>query len=112
MDYFGAHALALKQAMDILEPDCPRMVWNTATFRCMPSGDKQSALGSPGGFSLEAEMTLSCLVSDFGSGPFPVDKQQVTYPAKGGSLHKIAGVTTEPGGRIFRIRLESAVEKL
>ena len=91
---------------------CPKILWNGQQFRAMPSGARQGSDNTPGGFSLDADMSLAFLVGDFGGGPFPDTTQVVVYPAVGGDGYKISFITIMAGQRVGKMTLEAQAQGL
>jgi len=115
-DYFSAHADALESLMDSLGADCPTMFWSNQEIRAMPSGAGASSTNSPGGFSLSADATLVCLVSDFAGEVPPDSSQQIVYPGmnegRDGDIYKIVSRKISAGGKLISLVLESSAQGL
>lgn len=90
---------------------CPQIEWNGKQYRAIPSGAKLGSPNETGGYAMEADMTLTLLVSDFANGPFPESTQLLSYPAYV-KLYKIDTVKVMAGQKTFRIAVEDENQSL
>lgn len=108
---FQVHADALGDLMKMLGDFCPVIGWNNSTYRAIPSGSRTASDNSAGGYSLDASLTLTFLVEDFGTDSFPDSTEIITYPA-GVKEYKIVSVTVMAGQKTGRMALEDSNQAL
>lgn len=111
MNPYAEHAAGLAELQTEMGSDCPTFtpLWfATQPIKILPGGVRTKKDNSPGGFSLDSDLQLTCLLADFGQNP-PQSKQLFTY--LGGS-YKITSVTTAPKAVQVRINADSAAQKV
>ena len=109
-DYYAVHADGVVETMNSLGTVCPQLTWNTQTYRCLPSGRMRQGILGQGGFSLNADLSVTLLAADFGGGPYPESNQDIFYPASSQFRFRIESVTWMPGGDLIRIKATAAAK--
>lgn len=90
------------------------MWYNGGAIRILPGGATYKTENSQGGLSINADLILTVLTSDFGEG-FDFDamtNQQFNYPGENGGLYSVDSVVKSPNGFQVRILANSAAEGL
>lgn len=111
MDPYSEHAEGLKELQAEMGDDCPVFtpLWaSIGDIKILPGGVRTKKDNSPGGFSLDSDLQLTCLLADFGSTP-PQSRQQFTYL---GANYRITSVTTAPNAVQVRINADNTAQKL
>lgn len=98
MSVYRKHADSLRAVQNELGDDCPSFTFNGKTIRILPGGVRLKRENTPGGFSLDSDIQLTCLSADFAVQP--QSKQTFMYL---GRQFNIVSVTPAPGGLQLRI---------
>lgn len=101
MNLFAIHAGAVKTLQGILGDDCPKLFFNGELINIIPGSVKLKREAGPGGLSLDADISITCLAEYFKTLPEP--KQTFYYPGQKGTHYRITGVDTMPTGLQLRI---------
>ena len=97
MDTYSEHASGIAE----LQAESKAVLtWKGATYKCLPSGAIRSKQIESGGFGLDSDISLVCLVADFGSASAEalvsaLLKTQITYL---GHTYRVESVTVAAGG--------------
>ncbi len=111
MDVYADHGDGLRELQAEQGDSCPTFqpLWfETDPIRSLPGGVRTKKDNSAGGFSLDSDLQLTCLLADFGEHP-PSSRQLFTYL---GSNYRITSVTTAPNAVQVRINADSAAQKV
>lgn len=65
-DYFKIHARGIQSLQTVLADACPSFIWAGQTWKALPGGARKSLDQSLGGFSLDSDLSITCLVAQFG----------------------------------------------
>lgn len=98
MSVYQKHADSLRAVQNELGADCPSFTFAGKVIKILPGGVRLKRENTPGGFSLDSDIQLTCLSADFGVQP--QSKQTFTYL---GQQFNIVSVTIAPGGIQIRI---------
>ncbi len=107
MNPYAVHAGSLSSLQQEQGDDCPVAVFSGVTIKILPGGVRQRKDNSPGGFSLDSDLQLTCLSADFPEPPRA--KQTLVYL---GRSYRIETVTTMAGGLQLRLNANDANQKL
>ncbi len=107
MNPYQVHADSLKDVQEEQGEDCPIAVFSSVTVKILPGGVRQRKDNSPGGFSLDSDIQLTCLLADFPEAP--TSRQSFIYLNR---TYRIESVTTMAGGLQIRINANDANQKL
>jgi len=108
MSAYEEHAFGLGEIEAELGDDCPQFSYNSSPFRCLPGGAKFKRKNDTGGFTLESDLQLTCLVDQF-NGSVPDSGETLSYL---GRDYTIVSVTPAPGGYQMRINADLNVQGL
>ncbi len=104
MNPYSVHAASLAALQTEMGADCPAFSWNGADYKALPGGAKRRKDNSAGGFSLDADLTITCLVSQFGTTAAALCElminSRLTYL---GQAYRIETVTVAAGGQQLRL---------
>lgn len=98
MNLFAIHATGITDLQNELGADCPTFTFAGKVIKILPGGVRLKRENTPGGFSLDSDIQLTCLSADFGVQPQP--KQTFIYL---NLKYNIVSVTPAPGGLQLRI---------
>lgn len=98
MSVYQKHADSLRAVQNELGADCPTLTFAGKVIKILPGGVRLKRENTPGGFSLDSDIQLTCLSADFGVQPQP--KQTFIYL---NLKYNIVAVTPAPGGLQLRI---------
>ncbi len=113
MDVYKIHSDSLRSLQDENE-NCPAMFYNGDLIRILPGGASYRTQNSPGGLSINADLSLTVLVADF---PENFDFNSMTnqtfnYPNEGGQAYSVDSVVKSPNQYQVRILANSNAEGL
>lgn len=111
MNAYSEHGDGLKELQSELADSCPIFTpqwFNMGNIKILPGGLKNKKDNSPGGFSLDSDLQLTCLLADFGANP-PASRQLFEYL---GGTYRITTVTTAPNAVQVRINADNAAQKV
>lgn len=111
MSVFTKHAASLRAVQLQHGDDCPVFtpLWaDLGDIKILPGGVRQKKDNSPGGFSLDSDLQLTCLLADFGDYP-PESRKKFEYL---GRTYRITSVTPAPGNLQVRINAVDAAQSL
>ena len=114
MNPFKIHSSDLADYQAEQGDDCPVMWYNGGAIRVAPGGATYKTQNSQGGLTINADLSLIVIASDFGNG-FDFDNltnQRFEYPGQGGNCYAADSVVKLPGGFMVRILANSAAEGL
>lgn len=101
MNLFEIHASGIRAVQEQLGDECPTLFHNGQLVKILPGGVRLKRETTPGGFSLDSDLQLTCLSADFKTPP--TAKQTFKYPGQNGTQYSITSVTTMAGGYQLRI---------
>jgi len=111
MNVYDAHAGSLKDLQVEMGENCPVFtpLWGElGDIKILPGGVRTKKDNSPGGFSLDSDLQLTCLLADFDDSP-PQSRHTFRYL---GSVYRITSVTTAPNAIQVRINADNAAQKV
>jgi hypothetical protein len=111
MNIYQKHADSLRALQDEQGDSCPTFTpqWGAKQpIRILPGGLRTKKDNSAGGFSLDSDLQLTCLMADFGANP-PSSREVFTYL---GGNYRITSVTLAPNAIQVRINADNAAQKL
>ncbi len=106
MNPYQDHANGLSELQSELGNDCPALFINGQLIKILPGGVKLKRENTPGGFSLDSDIQLTCLSADFKAQP--TSKQTFRYPGQNGGRFNIVSLTSMAGGFQLRINANNA----
>ena len=89
---------------DAVPPVVPLMNWRGADYPCAAGDQKFGRTLGIGGYLVDADLILVCVVSDFPGGAGPQGKKDVIYypgPGAGGAKYRVDYSQTLPGGGVL-----------
>ena len=98
---YAKHAASVRSVMDYFGPSCPTITWAGNDIRCLPRDSANYKKLDPGGFRLEADISLVCMASDFG-GINPKPNQLFTLGTDG-TTYRVESFRVLTGGTLVRI---------
>ncbi len=111
MNPYLTHANSLGALQTEMGDDCPTFLWLSETRKALPGGAKRRKDNSAGGFSLDADLTITCLVSQFGQAAATLREamlnSRLTYL---GQAYRIESVTVAAGGQQLRLECTAGVK--
>lgn len=112
MNVYAEHADGLRELQTEQADSCPVFtpLWHAfeEPIKILPGGVRTKKDNSAGGFSLDSDLQLTCLLADFGESP-PPSNGLFTYR---GQTFKIRPFTTAPLGYQVRINADNSGQKL
>lgn len=111
MNPYDEHATSLKELQSEMGDSCPVFTpaWaSLGDIKILPGGVRTKKDNSAGGYSLDSDLQLTCLLADFGTNP-PASRQLFAYL---GSNYRITSVTTAPNAVQVRINADSIAQKV
>ena len=103
-DIYQLHADGIRQVQDYLGTACPVFTWSGADWLAMPDSVMRRKDLGPGGFALDADLTMTVLLAQFGSSQ-PALKQTLFYM---GMVYRIDAITHSPGGYQAELKCNDA----
>ena len=104
MNIAVVHAQGLAYVQTEAGADCPQFTWAAKQYLCLPNGAHKKKDLAVGGFHLDSDLALTCLVAQFNQNPTALREAmlntQLTYLS---NLYKIDRVTIAYGGKQIRI---------
>jgi hypothetical protein len=111
MNVYQTHADSLRDLQAEMGDTCPvfNPLWaQLGDIKILPGGVRTKKDNTAGGFSLDSDLQLTCLLADFGASP-PLSRQRFTYL---GETYRITSVTTGPNAVQVRINADNAAQKI
>ena len=111
MNPYAEHAEGLAELQSEMGDNCPVFtpLWaDMGDIKILPGGVRTKKDNSPGGFSLDSDLQLTCLLADFGDSP-PPENGLFMY---NGKKFKIRPLTRAPLEYQVRIEADSVAQKL
>lgn len=104
MDISQVHASSLGSVQDEAGTSCPVFTWNNGTWKCLPGGANLRKPNTTGGFSFEADLTITALVAQFGQTAEALrDDMMNTVLTYLDTSYRIESVIIAIGGKQIRI---------
>ena len=110
MNAYADHADGLQSLQDELGSDCPSVWYGGRLVRALPASARIGLNNSIGGLSMDSDLSLICLASDFTV--LPTSNQGFKYPGQTGKSYRINDVFVAPGGAQVRITANAAAQGL
>jgi hypothetical protein len=98
---YAKHAASVASVMDYLGPACPTIAWSGNNIRCLPRDSANYKKLDPGGFRLEADISIVCLLADF-NGILPKPNQMFTLNTDG-TTYRVESTRVLTGGTLVRL---------
>ncbi len=113
MNPYSVHAASLAALQTEMGAECPSFIWNGQNWKALPGGAKRRKDNGPGGFSLDSDLSITCLMDQF-AGTAAAQREamintDLTYL---GEPYSIQDVTIAPGGRQLRLECSDAAQGL
>jgi hypothetical protein len=110
MSIYNEHASGLRELQDELGEDCPKIWIGGRLISALAGSASLQKTISPGGFSIECDLSITCLTEDF-EDVQPVQNQTFNYPGQAGRSYRIVSITSAPGGKQLQIDAVSTSQK-
>lgn len=109
MNPFAEHAAGLGELTVELGDECPTFQWGRQTYKALPGGANRKRQLDDGGYSLDADLAITCDVAQFGKSAIALQNEmpntELTYLTE---LYRVVLVSIAPGGHHIRIEANSA----
>ena len=106
MSAYTEHAAGIRELIDELGEDCPKIYYRSMSISVLPSQANLVRRLDLGGFTPESALTLTALLADFPQ--TPMAQEVFNYPGQSGKKYQIEGVEHAPGGLQIRITANDA----
>lgn len=108
-DPYAKHAAGIASVQSYLGAKCPVFSWNGHNRKAIPGGTKIGKGLGGGGYGLESDLQITCLVAQFGTSAQALVesmlKTELTYL---GHSYRIDAVMIAAGGQQIRIQCNDA----
>jgi hypothetical protein len=111
MNPFEIHAAGLAALQTELATDCPSFAWKGQDWKCLPGGARRRKELGAGGFAMDADLQLTCLVAQFGVTAHVQREAMLNTPlVYQGTRFRVDSVTIAAGGLQLRINCMDAAQ--
>jgi hypothetical protein len=114
MTIFKKHAASIAAVQGRHGDACPVFTWRDASYKALPSGARQRKDNSSGGFQIESDLEIVCLVSQFAAASAAAQgdamvNTRLTYL---GHPYRIQTVNIAPGEKFLKLECVDAAQGL